>query len=244
MDGVTPDAPPQHRSAPQPAPRPVPWWPLRALALLVALVVGAAGGSVAASATTSEPLPAGYPAALGAAVAEAAVPDVEGYGEAAADLLAGLRAVLPVPEAVPRNPRAPTPVVVHGMLEIPTIGLAQPLHEGVTLTAIDRGPSRWPGTAMPGELGNVVVAGHRTTFTRPFWDLDRVRPGDELIFAMADGWRHVYRHVRTEIVAADALHIVDQGVGHTATLFACHPKGSARQRIVGHFELVESIPPA
>jgi LPXTG-site transpeptidase (sortase) family protein len=215
------------------------------LAVLVALVVGVAGGTVAASAGgTVELPPAGDPGALGAAVAEAATPDLDPLGEAAAGLLAELRAVLPEPEQVPLDPRAPTPAVVHGMLEIPSIGLAQPLHEGVTLTAIDRGPSHWPGTAMPGELGNVVVAGHRTTYTRPFWDLDLVQPGDELIFAMNDGTRHVYAATDIEVVDANAIHIIDQGIGHTATLFACHPKGSARQRIVGHFELVESVPPA
>jgi sortase A len=132
------------------------------------------------------------------------------------------------------------------MLEIPSIGLAQPLFEGVTLTAIDRGPSHWPGTAMPGQLGNVVVAGHRTTRTRPFWDLDRVQPGAELIFTMASGERHVYTLDRTEVVDNSAIFIIDQTYGYRATLFACHPKGSARQRIVGHFTLQSStlaLPP-
>jgi sortase A len=153
-------------------------------------------------------------------------------------------APLPVPENPPANPYAAEPEIRHGTLEIPAIGLRQPLFEGVSLTAINRGPSHWPGTAMPGELGNVVVAGHRTTYTRPFWDLDLVQPGDELIFAMHDGTRHVYAATGIEVVDANAIHIIDQGIGHTATLFACHPKGSARQRIVGHFELVESVPPA
>ena len=90
---------------------------------------------------------------------------------------------------------------------------------------------------MPGELGNVVVAGHRTTYTRPFWDLQALQPGDELIFAMNDGTRHVYALDRIEIVAPTDVHIVDQTHAHTATLFACHPRGSARQRIVGHFTL-------
>ena len=95
---------------------------------------------------------------------------------------------------------------------------------------------------MPGELGNVVVAGHRTTRTRPFWDLDLVQPGDELIFTMDDGARHVYVLDRIEIVDDEAMHIVDQTYGYRATLFACHPKGSARQRIVGHFTLQQSTP--
>ena len=137
----------------------------------------------------------------------------------------------------PANPYAPEPEIRHGTLEIPAIGLSQPLFEGVSLTAINRGPSHWPGTAMPGELGNVVVAGHRTTYTRPFWDLQALQAGDELIFTMDDGSRHVYELDRISIVGPEDVHIVDQTRAHTATLFACHPRGSARQRIVGHFTM-------
>ncbi|HEY8526182.1 MAG TPA: class E sortase [Acidimicrobiales bacterium] len=146
---------------------------------------------------------------------------------------------LPVPEPVPADPRAPTPEIVHGTLALPTIGVEQPLHEGATLTAIDRGPSHWPGTAMPGQVGNVVVAGHRVTHTRPFYDLDRLEPGDPLVFTMNDGTTWTYELERTEIVEPDALWIIDQTPERTATLFACHPKHSAAQRIVAHFRLVE-----
>lgn len=145
---------------------------------------------------------------------------------------------LPVPEPVPTDERAPTPEVVLGTISLPSIGVSAPLGEGVTLTAIDRGPGHWPGTAMPGEVGNVVVAGHRVTHTRPFYDLDLLKPGDPLVFTMADGTTATYRLTGTEIVDESALHVVDQTPARTATLFACHPKHSAAQRIVAHFELV------
>jgi sortase A len=144
---------------------------------------------------------------------------------------------LPAPDAAPTDEYAQTPDVVHGTLALPTIGVEQSLHEGVTLTAIDRGPSHWPGTAMPGEVGNVVLAGHRITHSRPFYDLDRLRPGDPLVFTLTDGSRWTYELTSVEIVAPDAMHIVEQTPGRTATLFACHPKGSAAQRIVAHFKL-------
>lgn len=148
---------------------------------------------------------------------------------------------LPVPEPAPSNPYAPTPEIRHGQLEIPAIGLSQPLFEGVTLTSINRGPSHWPGTAMPGEVGNVVVAGHRTTYTKPFWSLNELVPGDELIFTI-DGERTVYLLDRIEIVYPNDIHIIDQSHERTATLFGCHPRGSARQRIVGHFTIDNSEP--
>jgi sortase A len=145
---------------------------------------------------------------------------------------------LPTPEPAPADPHAPTPDHVYGTLSLPTIGVTQPLREGVTLTAIDRGPSHWPGTALPGQLGNVVVAGHRVTHTRPFYDLDRLRPGDPLVFTLAGGGRFTYKLTSLETVTPDTMRIVTQTPDYTATLFACHPKHSARERIVAHFRLV------
>ncbi len=148
---------------------------------------------------------------------------------------------LPQPEPAPSDPYAATPEVRHGTLEIPAIGLSQTLFEGVTLTSINRGPSHWPGTAMPGEIGNVVVAGHRTTYSKPFWALNDLVPGDELIFTI-DGMQTVYVLDHTEIVNPTDVHIIDQTHARTATLFACHPRGSARQRIVGHFTIKNTTP--
>jgi sortase A len=212
-------------------------WRLRALTVAIAALLAAGGGLVAARLS-----PADAEVVAVAPVSADPGPDATTLAGVGAAVVDGLAAPLPVPEAPPADARAATPEVRHGMLEIPSIGLAQPLFEGVTLTAIDRGPSHWPGTAMPGQLGNVVIAGHRTTRTRPFWDLDLVRPGDELIFTMADGARHVYALDEIEIVDDEAIHIVDQSYGYRATLFGCHPKGSAAQRIVGHFTLKSSTP--
>jgi sortase A len=160
-------------------------------------------------------------------------------GRATASRVPAMPVTLPAPEDAPADPYAPTPKVVHGTLALPTIGVSQPLHEGVTLTAINHGPSHWPGTAMPGRKGNVVVAGHRTTYTRPFHDLDLLRVGDPLVFTMNDGTVWTYELVATSIVGPDAMHILTQTSEYTATLFACHPKGSAAQRIVTHFRLVD-----
>ncbi len=212
----------------------------RILIVAVALVLAAGGGVLAAEA---------FPAdddGQAVVAAEPVVLDVEPIARVATTLVDTLQADLLVPADAPANPRAATPEIHHGQLEIPSIGLSQPFFEGITLTAIDRGPSHWPGTAMPGELGNMVIAGHRTTRTRPFWDLDLVPPGDELIFTMVNGDRFVYTLDRTEVVDDQDIHIIDQEYGYTATLFGCHPKGSAAQRIVGFFTLasVELAPPA
>ncbi len=110
------------------------------------------------------------------------------------------------------------------------------MHEGIELSTLDYGPGHWPGTAMPGEAGNVVVAGHRVSHNQDFRNVDQLSPGDEVIFNTASG-RHVYSVVSTEIVQPDAMWITDQTSDATATLFACHPPGSVTQRIVVHLQL-------
>lgn len=143
---------------------------------------------------------------------------------------------LPRPEPLPLDPYADTPEVVVARIVIPAIGLDEDVHQGMTLTAINRGPSHWPGTALPGQLGNVVIAGHRTTYGKPFRDLDRLQPGDPVIFRTGEG-TFVYTVTRTEVVTPDEVHIADQTVAYTSTLFACHPPGSAAYRIVVRLEL-------
>ena len=124
-----------------------------------------------------------------------------------------------------------------GTIEIPKTGLVAAIYEGIRLSTLDRGPGHWPGTAMPGEPGNVVLAGHRTSHNAEFRRLDELAPGDEVILHTAAG-RFVYRVASTEIVAPEALWIIDQTPAATATLFACHPPGSVRERIVVHLDLV------
>jgi sortase A len=148
------------------------------------------------------------------------------------------RPPLPIPDALP-DPYAPEPDIVLGTIAIPRIGLDTHLQQGIALAAIDLGPGHWPGTAMPGGLGNVVVAGHRVTHTHPFRDLDQLRPGDPVVFVIgAKVW--TYRTRTTVIVPADAVDIAAQSYAHTATLFACHPPGQATQRIVAKLRLVDA----
>lgn len=145
---------------------------------------------------------------------------------------------LPVPGPLPLNAHEATPQVVLGRVDIPKLEVSQELQQGMTLTAINRGPSHWPGTPLPGEMGNVVVAGHRVTYLRSFNRLDELVAGDQVVFTMLDGGVHTYEVVTISIVGPEDLWIADQTYAHTATLFACHPKHSARQRIVASLRLL------
>ncbi len=144
------------------------------------------------------------------------------------------------PPRTPRNAHAPEPEVRIGTIEIPKVGLNHVMYEGITLTTLNKGPGHWPGTALPSQDGNVVVAGHRVTHSRPFRNIDQMGPGDEVIFTIGSG-RHTYTFVRNEIVPPTGMHIVQQTPAKTATIFACHPPGSARFRFVVHLSYVGTV---
>jgi sortase A len=143
-----------------------------------------------------------------------------------------------------RTPVPPPPAsardvgVVIGTIEIPKLGLSASLYEGITIPTLDKGPGYWPGTAMPGHPGNTVIAGHRTSKSRPFRYIDRLEEGDEIVLTTADG-RFVYLVTGHEIVTPDAVWIVDQNTpAPQVTLFACHPPGSVAYRWVTRATLV------
>ena len=123
-----------------------------------------------------------------------------------------------------------------GRIEIPKIGIDRTMYEGIRIPTLDLGPGHWPGSAMPGKLGNVVVAGHRVSHNRDFHDLDQLVNGDEVFFTVGEK-RHRYVVDRVTIEEPSALWIVDQTYDRTATLFACHPPGEVSQRIVAHLKL-------
>ncbi len=118
-----------------------------------------------------------------------------------------------------------------GTISIPKIGVEMTMYEGIRLTTLDYGPGHWPGTALPGQIGNVVVGGHRTSKHKVFRNVDQLVAGDEIIFTDANGV-HVYIVNRVEIVQPTDVWIINPTETATATLFACHPPGSTAQRIV------------
>jgi sortase A len=129
-----------------------------------------------------------------------------------------------------------------GTLRIPSIGLDENVRSGVAPRIINSGVAHWVGTAGAGEPGNVVLAGHRTTHTRPFNDLDLLQPGDLVYMTDARGFEVMYRVSNTFIVDPEDIWITfDQG-SPMLTMFACHPKGSKRFRIVVQADLVGRRP--
>ncbi len=116
-------------------------------------------------------------------------------------------------------------------IQIPKVELDWLVVEGVTLEALKDGPGHYPGTALPGQLGNVVISGHRTTFGAPFYRLDEVQVGDPITVTAPYG-RFVYRVTETKIVAPTDLTVVVESDDARLTLTTCHPRFSARQRLI------------
>ena len=216
------------------------------LCVFVALVLAVALGLVVtrADVATVSASPVALAGAIGdearnlAPVATSALPATNGTtATTRAAVTTTTRDPRPLPDPLPANPYEATPQIVLGQIEIPKLGVVGDLQEGITLTAINRGPGHWPGTAKPGEVGNMVVAGHRTTYTKPFNRLNELVAGDKVIFHMPNG-TFTYEVRGVIIVPAANIGIAAVSDAHIATLFACHPLHSATQRIVAKLELL------
>mgnify|MGYP003116569420 CR=1 FL=1 len=142
------------------------------------------------------------------------------------------------PIAPPADAYASEPVIEVGSIVIPKIGVDMTMYEGIRLTTLDYGPGHWPGSAMPGQAGNLVVGGHRTSGHRVFRDVDQLEAGDEIVFR-DDAGEHTYIVSNVEVVEPTEVWIVEPTETPTATLFACHPPGSTAQRIVVFADLAE-----
>jgi len=114
--------------------------------------------------------------------------------------------------------------------------------DGVTSGELAQGPGHYPDSAPPGGPGNFSVAGHRTTYGAPFFHVDQLRPGDQILVTDRDGTRHTYEVRRQHIVAPSETWVIGPDPLRTGeptmTLTTCNPRFSAAQRLVVHAELV------
>jgi sortase A len=151
------------------------------------------------------------------------------------------------------------------VLHIPRLaggdGFSRVVVEGVAQTQLAQGPGHYLGTAMPGEQGNAAFAGHRVGRGSPFLDLDKLLPGDAIVVETADAW-FTYRVLGDtatgsftgdpsgipgqEIVPPTDVSVISPTPGGPAagpasgaylTLTTCHPKFSARHRLIVHARL-------
>jgi LPXTG-site transpeptidase (sortase) family protein len=124
-----------------------------------------------------------------------------------------------------------------GRVVIPSIGVNVVMVEGTGKGDLRKGPGHWLDTPFPGQGGNFVVSGHRTTYGAPFFKINKVKVGDEIDLLLPYG---VARYIvtRTMIVDPKDVESVAQAGKEQISLAACHPIYSARQRIVVQGDLV------
>jgi sortase A len=149
----------------------------------------------------------------------------------------------PAPSSAPEpdggEPPLPTPPGgAVAVLRIPKIDMEKVVVEGVALTDLRKAPGHYPQTPMPGQPGNAAIAGHRTTYGAPFWDLDQLEPGDEILARTPQG-EFRYEVARSSVVRPDQLEVLDQTDEARLTLTTCHPRFSAAQRLVVSAVLVD-----
>ncbi|MGZ8756219.1 MAG: sortase [Acidimicrobiia bacterium] len=123
-------------------------------------------------------------------------------------------------------------------LIIDRIALDAVVFEGVDRTTLKSGPGHMPGTPLPGQPGNAVISGHRTTYGRPFYELDLLVVGDEITVETALGIS-TYSVREILIVAPTDVWVADNIEGAWLTLTTCHPRFSAAERLVVQAELID-----
>lgn len=153
-------------------------------------------------------------------------------------------------------------------LYIPALGkdYAYTIVEGTDDAALEQGPGHYSGTAVPGQIGNFAVAGHRVGKGEPFLNLDQLKPGDAVVVQTAGNW-YVYRVLGDrhrgdlgatdaqgvpgrEIVVPSQVEVIDPVPDHPGqtptravmTMTTCHPKYSANNRMVVHADLARAVP--
>ena len=145
---------------------------------------------------------------------------------------------------------APAPPAPEGgepvaRIVIPKIGVDKIVIEGVSVADLKKAPGHYPGTSLPGLPGNAAIAGHRTTYGAPFYRLDELEPGDEIIATTTYG-EFRYEVAETKIVRPSQVEVLEKSGPDRLTLTTCHPRYSARQRMVVVAMLVgepSSLPP-
>ena len=149
------------------------------------------------------------------------------------------------PQTVPGRPAAVDPIPPLGdalaRLYLPRLGrdYRKIVVEGVQHEDLKKGPGHFPGTALPGELGNVVLSGHRTTYGAPFNRVDELRVGDAIVMETRTSW-FTYRVTGLSVVAPTAIEVTYPVPGQAGrkptqrllTLTTCNPKYSATTRLI------------
>lgn len=154
--------------------------------------------------------------------------------------------------AIPSRPDPGAPVVSaepdygvqFGTLIVPRFGADyhRPIAEGTgTFDVLRAGVGHYPGTQMPGQVGNVALAAHRTTWGAPFSNIADLKVGDSIYIETDAGWfRYVFRSLQyvppsgVEVLAPVPTRESASATDRLLTMTTCNPKFSAAERFVAY----------
>jgi sortase A len=117
-------------------------------------------------------------------------------------------------------------------IRIPALDVDTVVVEGITPSALRAGAGHYPQSPLPCESGNVAIAGHRTTYGKPFGNLDRLKAGDVIELTTPVGGCQYTLTKAPYVVAPNDLSVLDPTNDRFLTLTTCHPRGSAAQRLI------------
>ncbi len=117
-------------------------------------------------------------------------------------------------------------------VRIPALDVDVVVVEGITPSALRAGAGHYPQTPLPCEPGNMAIAGHRTTYGKPFGNIDRLKPGDTIEVTTPIGGC-VYQVSKPPFVVPPTdITVLDATPDRSITLTTCHPRGSAAERLI------------
>ena len=118
--------------------------------------------------------------------------------------------------------------------------------EGISGNALRAGAGHYPTTALPGDQGNVAIAGHRTGFGEPFRHLDKMRPGDLITLETPIG-TYTYQvmepfenHKNPWITNAKDTSVILPTIEAVLTLTTCDPPHTSKNRLIVRAKLIKS----
>ncbi len=127
-------------------------------------------------------------------------------------------------------------------IKIPSIGVDTVVVEGTSASALKAGAGHYPDSPLPCEQGNVAIAGHRTTYGKPFNQLDRLKTGDVVILETPIGSCTYEISVEPRVILPTDFSVVtDRPDAQLLTLTTCHPKGSASRRLYVQAKLTKGV---
>lgn len=154
---------------------------------------------------------------------------------------------------VPTDPQPPAGAPF-AILRVPRLGgpaWSRPVLQGTASDVLAQGIGHYVDTALPGQVGNAALAGHRAGHGNPLIDIDAIRPGDVIVVETATAY-YVYRVTGQEIVPPTRVQVLDPvpnqpGADPTAaqlTLTSCDPRYGSTNRYIVYSRLERTIPHA